>query len=395
MTPLAITATAVVSALGRGSAATLEALRKSRSGLRQNDLPDATLPTYIGRVEGLEDAAVAPELGRYDCRNNRLAQLALEQDGFVAAIAGARLRYGPQRIGVFLGTTSSGILEVENAYRHRDAQTGALPSGLRFAETFNLYSASAYVREALNLEGPAVVVSAACASSAKAFASASRAIAAGLCDAAIVGGVETLCLTTMHGFASLGLLSDRPCRPCDRDRSGISLAEGAGFALLEKGDRGPRSLAFLGYGESADAYHMSTPHPEGRGAALAMRAALSMAAVTPEDIDYVNLHGTGTPSNDVAEDAAVCSVLGPSVPRSSTKGATGHALGAAGILEAIITLLCIANDFLPGTINTTEIDPAIRGRVLLDCSTARVKRALSNSLGFGGSNCSLVFGESG
>jgi 3-oxoacyl-[acyl-carrier-protein] synthase-1 len=394
MTPLAITATAVVSALGRGSAATLAGLRESRSGLRRNDLPDATLSTYIGRVEGLEDAVVAPELGAYDCRNNRLAQLALEQDGFVAAVAGARLRYGSRRIGVFLGTTSSGILEVENAYRHRDAQTGALPRGIRFAETFNLYSASAYVREALNVDGLAVVAFAACASS-QGVRIGEPDVAAGLCDAAIVGGVETLCLTTMHGFASLGLLSDRPCRPCDRDRSGISLAEGAGFALLEKGDRGPRSLALLGYGESADAYHMSTPHPEGSGAALAMRTALSMAAVMPEDIDYVNLHGTGTPSNDVAEDAAVCSVLGPSVPRSSTKGATGHALGAAGILEAIIALLCIAHDFLPGTINTTEIDPAIRGRVLLDCSTAPVKRVLSNSLGFGGSNCSLVFGESG
>jgi 3-oxoacyl-[acyl-carrier-protein] synthase I len=395
MTPLAITASAVVTALGRGTAATLAALRESRSGLRHNDLPDATLDTFIGRVDDLESASVAPELGAYDCRNNRLAQLALEQDGFVAAIADARRRYGARRIGVFLGTTSSGILEIENAYRRRDAQTGALPPGIRFAETFNLYSASAYVRDALHLDGPAVVVSAACASSAKVFASASRAIAAGFCDAAIVGGVETLCLTTMHGFASLGLLSDQPCRPCDRDRSGISLGEGAGFALLETGDRGSHVLALLGYGESADAYHMSTPHPEGRGAALAMRAALARAAVAPDEIDYVNLHGTGTLSNDVAEDAAVCSVLGSSVPRSSTKGATGHALGAAGILEAIITLLCIANDFLPGTINTTVVDPAIRGRVLLACTATRVRRALSNSLGFGGTNCSLVFGELG
>ena len=393
MTPLAVTATAVVSALGRGTAATLGALRESRSGLRHNDLPAATLDTFIGRVEGLEAVSVAPELYTYDCRNNRLAQLALEQDGFAAAVAEARRRLGASRIGVFLGTTSSGILEVEDAYRHRDPQTGALPPGMRFAETFNLYSASAYVREALHLDGPGVVVSAACASSAKVFASASRAIAAGLCDAAIVGGVETLCLTTMHGFASLGLLSDRPCRPCDRDRSGISLGEGAGFALLEKHPRRPHTLALLGYGESADAYHMSTPHPEGRGAALAMRAALAMASVAPQDIDYVNLHGTGTPSNDVAEDAAVCRVLGLSVPRSSTKGATGHALGAAGIVEAIITLLCVANDFLPATVNTKEVDPAIRGRVLLDTCSTRVKRALSNSLGFGGSNCSLIFGE--
>lgn len=394
MTPLAITATTVVSALGRGKAATLAALRDARSGLRRNDPPDATLATFIGRVDGLEGASVAPGFEAYDCRNNRLAQLALEQDGFIAAVTAARARYGAARIGVYLGTTSSGILEVENAYRHRDPQTGALPAGIRFAEVFNLYSVSRYVREVLHLDGPALVVSAACASSAKVFASARRAIAAGLCDAAIVGGVETLCLTTMHGFAALGLLSDRPCRPCDRDRNGISLGEGAGFALLEAEPAGPYEFAFLGYGESSDAYHMSTPHPEGRGAALAILAALAMAGLAPGEIGYVNLHGTGTPSNDAAEDAAVCRVLGPAVPRSSTKGATGHALGAAGIVEAVITLSCLADGFLPGTINTTQVDPAIRGRVLLEGRTAQVKLALSNSLGFGGSNCSLIFGKS-
>ena len=393
MTPLAIKATTVVSALGRGKAATLAALREPRSGLRHDDLPDATLDTFIGRVDGLDDVQLAPGFLAYDCRNNRLAQLALEQDGFMAAVAEARARHGPTRIGVYLGTTSSGILEVENAYRHRDPQTGALPGGIRFAEVFNLYSASAYVREVLQLDGPAMVVSAACASSAKVFASARRAMAAGLCDAAIVGGVETLCLTTMHGFAALGLLSNRPCRPCDRDRSGISLGEGAGFALLEAGRTDPDELAFVGYGESADAYHMSTPHPDGRGAALAMRAAVAMAGIAPDEIGYVNLHGTGTPSNDAAEDAAVCSVLGSAVPRSSTKGATGHALGAAGIVEAVITLSCLADEYLPGTFNTTHVDPAIRGHVLLEGRTAPVKFALSNSLGFGGSNCSLIFGK--
>jgi 3-oxoacyl-[acyl-carrier-protein] synthase I len=390
MTPLAITATSVVSALGRGKAATLKAMRESRSGLRHNDLPDGILDTFIGRVDGLEAAAVSPGLPAYDCRNNRLAQLALEQDGFMAAVADARARYGAKRIGVYLGTTSSGILEVENAFRHRDPRTGALPEGIRFDETFNFYSVSAYVREVLHLEGPAMVVSAACASSAKVFASARRAMAAGVCDAAIVGGVETLCQTTMHGFAALGLLSNRPCRPCDRDRSGISLGEGAGFALLES-DAASHEFALLGYGESADAYHMSTPHPEGRGAALAMRAALATAGIAPSEIGYVNLHGTATPSNDAAEDAAVCSVLGTAVPRSSTKGATGHALGAAGIVEAVVTLCCLADDFLPGTANTTHIDPAIRGHVLLEGRSAPVQFALSNSLGFGGSNCSLIF----
>jgi 3-oxoacyl-[acyl-carrier-protein] synthase-1 len=227
------------------------------------------------------------------------------------------------------------------------------------------------------------------------FASAARAVAAGVCDAAIVGGVETLCLTTLHGFAALGLLSTKPCQPCDRDRSGISLGEAAGFALLERAPTDAGQLAFLGYGESADAYHMSTPHPEGRGAVLAMRAALASAGLAPGDIGYVNLHGTGTPSNDAAEDAAVSGVLGRDVPRSSTKGATGHALGAAGIVEALITLSSLEHGFLPGTQNTRHVDPAIRGNVLLEGCEQRTRFAMSNSLGFGGSNCSLVFGRAG
>ena len=337
MTPLFVTAATIVTALGRGRAATMDALREGRSGLRRSELAKTGRDTYMGAVDGVDDVQLPPGFEAYDCRNNRLAELALTQDGFLAAAMAARERHGAARVGVYLGTTSSGILDVERAYRHRDATTGELPP-IRYAEVFNLYSVARYVREALRLQGPAVVVSAACASSAKVFASAARAIAAGLCDAAIVGGVETFCLTTLHGFAALELLSDSPCRPCDRDRNGISLGEGAGFALLEADRAYPAGLAFLGYGESADAFHMSTPHPEGRGAALAMRAALAAAGLAARDIGYVNMHGTGTPNNDAAEDIAICSVLGRDVPRSSTKGATGHALGAAGIVEAVITL---------------------------------------------------------
>ena len=393
MTPSFVTGCSLVSAAGDGTAATLAALRGETSGLRKNDFQGTTPQTFIGRVDGLEAAGVWPALSEYDCRNNRLAERALRADAFADVAARARDVYGASRVGVFVGTTSSGILETEIAYRHRDAATGSLPSGIHFDGSFNLFSAAAYVRERLELAGPAVSVSAACASSAKAFASARRAMAAGLCDAAIVGGVETLCLTTMHGFAALGLLSTTPCRPCDAERDGISLGEAAGFALLEPRDAAATGLVLLGYGESSDAFHLSTPHPEGAGAAIALRSALAMAAVDAADVGYVNLHGTGTRTNDAAEDIAVCAVLGPDVARSSTKGWTGHTLGAAGIVEAVITLLALRDGFLPGTLNTATIDPAIRGNVLVGGSERRIECAVSNSFGFGGSNCSLVFGR--
>jgi 3-oxoacyl-[acyl-carrier-protein] synthase-1 len=393
VTPAYITRCSLVSAVGDGTIATLAALRASASGLRKNDFQQTALATFAGRVAGLETDGVASALEHYDCRNNRLAERALSADQFAEAAAKARTVYGAARVGVFVGTTSSGILETEIAYRNRDATTGSLPPGIRFEETFNLFSAAAYVRDRLHLEGPAVSVSAACASSAKAFVSARRAMAAGLCDAAIVGGVETLCLTTMHGFSALGLLSSVPCRPCDAERDGISLGEAAGFALLEPRDTAETALALLGYGESSDAYHISTPHPEGAGAAIALRSALSMARIGAADIGYVNLHGTGTRTNDAAEDIAVCAVLGPDVARSSTKGWTGHTLGAAGIVEAVITLLALQDDYLPGTLNTSVVDPAIRGNVLIAGCERRIAHAVSNSFGFGGSNCSLVFGR--
>jgi 3-oxoacyl-[acyl-carrier-protein] synthase-1 len=218
-------------------------------------------------------------------------------------------------------------------------------------------------------------------------------IAAGVCDAAVVGGTDSLCLTTLYGFHSLGLTSREPCRPYDADRDGISIGEGAGFALLERVARpAAGDNLLLGVGESSDAYHMSTPHPEGLGAKLAMERALKSARLRPEDIDYVNLHGTATKTNDASEDKAVFDLFGRGTPCSSTKGATGHLLGAAGITEAIISLLAVNHSLLPGSANTRNVDPALKCDYLLENRNARVRRALSNSFGFGGNNCSLVLG---
>ena len=220
-----------------------------------------------------------------------------------------------------------------------------------------------------------------------------RQLALGSIDAAVVGGVDTLCLTTLYGFASLELTSPQPCRPYDAARDGISVGEGAAFALLERADRAAAGdVLLLGAGESSDAYHMSSPHPEGLGARLAMEAALRSAGLAPGDIDYINLHGTSTPANDAAEGRAVGALFGDRVPCSSTKGATGHTLGAAGAVEAVICALALTDGLLPGSPGTATLDPDIRLDYLLQARAGTPRRALSNSFGFGGSNCALVFG---
>ncbi len=393
MQPLAISHYSIVNCLGAGTRAVGAALRDRRSGLKPCDFETVTLDTCIGRVPDLESLPVRSDLAAYDCRNNRLAQLGLESDGFSGAAAAAGKRHGVARIGVFMGTSTSGILQTELAYRRRDPQTGALPADFHYAETQNTGSLAAFVRRYLGLQGPAFVVSSACSSSAKVFGNAARMIAAGVCDAAVVGGVDTLCLTTLYGFHSLQLTSSGPCRPYDAERDGISIGEGAGFALLE-GVRqaGVGGVQLLGVGESCDAHHMSTPHPEGLGAKLAMQDALDSAELGPADIDYINLHGTASKTNDAAEDRAVCALFGTDTACSSTKGATGHLLGAAGITEAVISIIAIEQGLMPGSVNTRRLDSALRSRYLLDNREARVRRVLSNSFGFGGSNCSLVLG---
>ena len=388
MKPLAISAYTATTALGRGKGALLDALRRGKGGLKPNDFDRAELRASIGRVAGLEDLPVTGPLADFDCRNNRLALLGLKQDDFIARVETAKGRYGPQRIALLLGTSTSGILQTELAYRRRDAE-GNLPADVRYRHAQNLFSMTDYVRQVLALEGPAMTISTACSSSAKVFAAASRYIDAGIVDAAVVGGVDSLCLTTMHGFTSLQLVSDEPCRPFDAQRKGMSIGEAAGFALVEKGSAG---LALLGYGESSDAYHMSTPQPEGEGALGAMRQALERAGLRPSDVDYVNAHGTATPANDRAEDRALVRLFERRVPVSSTKGYTGHTLGAAGIVEAVVCFLAIEHGLLPATLNSRTVEPGLESQILLENRAAPVRRALSNSFGFGGSNCSLVFG---
>lgn len=397
MTPLLLSHYTATSCIGNGLAATRAALAECRSGLAPCDFETVDLDTWIGRVPAVEEVVLSPALIDYDCRNNRLALLGLLQDDFIDAALDAVARHGATRVAVLLGTSTSGILETELAYRARDAASGALPAAFHYRGSHNIFSVAEFVRHVIGARGPAWVISTACSSSAKVFASAARLLEAGVVDAAVVGGVDSLCLTTLYGFNSLELVAPAPCRPYDAARSGISIGEAAAFALLERAPatRPAGAVLLAGCGESSDAHHMSSPHPEGLGARLAMEAALADAGLAAADIDYINLHGTGTPSNDAAEGQAVHALFGERVPASSTKGATGHTLGAAGGLEAVFCALALADGLIPGSPGTTTPDPAIALRYQCAPQPAPLRHVLSNSLGFGGTNCSLIFSRAG
>lgn len=381
--------------MGRGLVQTLAALREQRGGLAPCAFDTVDLETHTGEVTGVDTVQLPDPLREFDCRNNRLALLGLMQDGFADAVRAAAARYSAHRIGVFIGTSTSGILQTELAYRRRDPATGALPADFIYGKTQNTFSVADFTRHYLGLTGPAVAVSSACSSSAKVFSSARRMMAAGLIDAAVVGGVDSLCLTTLYGFNSLELLSRHACRPFDKHRNGISIGEAAAFALLEHAPDDPSAdaILLLGTGESSDAHHMSSPHPDGLGARIAMQDALRMAGLQAADIDYINLHGTATQTNDASEGKAVNALFGANTPCSSTKGATGHTLGAAGAVEAVICALALRHGLIPAGLNIEQLDPAIELDYARENRERPLARVLSNSFGFGGTNCSLIFGR--
>lgn len=394
MSLLHLAAYTMTSALGAGLAPTLDALRQRRSGIRRMQWETVDLDTCLGPVEGLDEFRLRDDLAAFDCRNNRLAQLGLEQDGFADAVRQAMRRHGPDRVGVFLGTSTSGILSSELAFRQRDPATGAFTVPLDYRHTHNCYSVADFVRSYFGLKGPAFLVSTACSSSAKAFGNAQRMLDCGLIDAAVVGGVDSLCLTTLYGFNSLQLVSTRPCRPFDAGRDGISIGEAGAFILVERANSpAAGAIVMSGIGESSDAHHMSSPHPEGLGARAAMQQALAMAGLQPAQIDYINLHGTATPSNDAAEDKAVSGLFGTATPSSSTKGHTGHTLGAAGGIEAVICALALQHGLAPGGCGTEVLDPKLQSHYLLGNLEQPMHHVLSNSFGFGGSNCSMVLSK--
>ena len=404
MAPLAVSAFTVACAAGTGVDALADALMAQRSGLRRlPDLhpkpdwagPGETVATWVGAVDALASVPLPAALAAWDCRPTRLAWQTLQLDGFFDAVAAARARWGAARVGLVLGTSASTIGDSEAAYQHLDAD-GGFPASHRNPRLNTPHALAAFVQLALALEGPAVTVSTACSSSAKAFTSAQRWLHAGVVDAVVVAGVEALSASLIHGFRSLGLVSDRPCQPFDALRRGLSIGEAAAFALLQREDGSGSGLQLRGYGESNDAHHMSAPHPQGLGAEAALNAALARAGVQAAAVDFINLHGTASAANDEVEAALVARRYTPQVHACATKGLTGHAMGAASLLEAVICLLALQGRGRAGTAQTTAADPAFgpvfAQQLHLLPRPGPVRLAVSHSFGFGGNNCVLVFG---
>jgi 3-oxoacyl-[acyl-carrier-protein] synthase I len=386
--PLAVSAFTVTSALGAGIAAHRTAMKARRGGLRPNDFTATPLETWIGRVGHLESCSVPDDCEGLDSRNNRLAWLALRRDQFLEAISDAKRRYGRDRIALLVGTSTSSIGATEEAYRQFSGVAG-FPRAFRRPILHMAHSLGHFVQKVLGLQGICTTIATACSSSAKVFPQAERLIRCGLADAAVVGGVDTLCGSVLFGFNSLELVATGPCRPFDVARNGISIGEAGGFALLERDGSGPW---LLGYGESSDAHHMSSPHPEGLGARLAIRGALARSGLAAEDVGYINLHGTASARNDEVEATLITEMFPGTTHASSTKGWTGHALGAAGYLEAALSLLAIQDVLAPGMINTTMLDAACGPQIRLENAPLASPFVLSQSFGFGGSNCVLAFG---
>jgi len=386
--PLRIAAYTLCSAAGDGREQTLRALRERRGGLQPNDFGPQPLSTWIGRVAGLEQQPLPRRHETWDCRNNRLAWRGLNTDGFIDAVQRARARYGAHRVAVLVGTSTSSIGASEEAYARLEPD-GRYPADLRRPIVHTPHSLGDFVQHALGLTGPSMTIATACSSSAKVFAQAERFMRAGLVDAAVVGGVDSLCGSILFGFNSLELVSPELCRPCDVARRGINLGEAAGFALLERDAASGPWL--IGHGESSDAHHMSTPHPEGLGARVALMDALARAGIAAADVDYINLHGTASAKNDEVEARLVAELFPADTVASSTKGWTGHTLGAAGIVEAAISLLALEHGLMPGTLNAATLDPACGPQIRRENVEGNCRRALSFSFGFGGSNCVLAF----
>ncbi|MCA9692208.1 MAG: beta-ketoacyl-ACP synthase [Myxococcales bacterium] len=383
-----ITAHALCNATGMTTRDVLAALREGRSGL-------APCPAVYG-IEAIAGALPAePErlpasLADRDTRIARILAHSLAE--LAGPLARARARWGRERVAVILGTSTGGILETEGAYAHQ-RERGALPPGYSVERSHALDSVLRVAATIAEVTGPAIVVSTACSSSAKVLASARRLLAAGVCDAALCGGVDTLCRLTLHGFDGLKLLSRVACRPFSSERAGINIGEGAALMLVERTGEGPARL--VGVGESSDAHHMTAPHPEGLGARLAMERALADAGLPPAAIDQINAHATGTKQNDVVEGGAIAALFGSDVPVVATKGYNGHLLGAAGATEVIHAIAAIVEGYAPASVGADPIDPEIP----VDVSAARRPRAtaavLSNSFAFGGSNVSVVIGGPG
>ncbi len=409
-----ILASSLISSLGNNKQAHLNAFINNQTGLSAtapflSQLP--SLQTFVGEVEDIEATTLPNELAHYHCRNNQLAWAACQEQDFSESLQKAITQFGGDRIGVVMGTSTSGIAETEQFLKQK-SNPDPSPSTYHYETTHQMNSLAYFICQAYQLTGPSFVVSTACSSSAKVLAVAQRWLTSDLVDVVLVGGVDSLCLTTLHGFNALGLVSEPICQPLDQNRQGINIGEAAGMMLLTKYDnqalKTAPSIRIVGVGESSDAYHISSPHPEGQGAGIAINKALAQANLSIHDIQYFNLHGTATPSNDLAEIKGLTNLLTEPTTiskkeqwASSTKGFTGHTLGAAGITETIFCQWALEENLVPANLNLMELQAELAEK----CQLAQLKvphetqqfsaqtpliYAMSNSFGFGGNNASVI-----
>ena len=392
-----LNALGVICALGRDKQeVTRNLFAGDCSGMRSEAgwVPERSLP--VGTVAG-ELAAIPPELIRQRSRNNQLlleAALQIRPD-----IDRAIQTYGRDRIGIVLGTSTSGIDEASQGLAHyiRDQQ---FPADYDYQQQ-ELGAPANFLADWLQVSGPAYVISTACTSSARALMSAQRLLDLGVCDVVLCGGVDTLCKLTLNGFSALEAVSAQRCNPFSRNRNGINIGEAAVLFLMSKQPGDGQAIALLGSGASSDAHHISAPEPSGRGAQEAMRKALNRAGLQPQQIGYLNLHGTATPHNDAMESHAVAAVFPEGVPCSSTKPMTGHTLGAAGALEAAFCWLSLSTGnrehALPPHVWDGQADPELPALNWVTPATRLTSTGprylMSNSFAFGGNNVSLIIGD--
>lgn len=395
--PLPITGAAICNALGPTRSVVRDALYEGRSGLTPCTV-DVPFATYAGAID-VPLPALPTELEPWTTRTAQIALMLVEELG--ESLQRMQSRWRPDRIAVVLGTSTAGADRTEAAYQHY-IKNDELPEGYDLWRHHTYGAILHVVCSLIGATGPSWVISTACTSSAKPFASAQRMIAADMVDAVLVGGIDTLCAMTLRGFHSLGALSSEPTRPFSAERKGISIGEGGAFVLVERpgtthradsGDGGAEkdAIAWLdGVGESSDAYHISAPHPKGEGAVLAMQRALDQAGCAAGEIDHINAHGTGTTHNDSAEANAIFSLFGDRVPVVSTKAYTGHTLGGAGATEAVIAMIALDEGWIPPALGVEPVDPKVSIQIEASRVETPIRRVLSNSFAFGGNNISLL-----
>lgn len=388
--PLTISAVSLACGLGAHLDDVRASLRAGRSGLsRWGEAQGLPFETWFGALPPGVERALPPALADRDTRQARVAWGTLAP--MRASIEAAVGRYGADRVGVIVGTTTGGMGDTERRVEALRAN-GRFEDGYSLRRQHNAHATADLVADLLGLQGPVFVQSSACSSSAKVLGSAQRLIAAGLLDAAVVGGIDTACRYTLLGFHSLGILSGHRCRPLSVEREGINLGEAAAWLLVERPHVDvPARARLLAVGETSDAHHATQPRPCGSGLRAAVQEALDGAGLQPADLDLVNAHATGTPLNDAAECRAFAGWLPETVPVVGTKGWTGHTLGAAGAVEAVLAVMALEDGWLPGTLTQGASLPEGRGLCLpREPVSGPFRRALSTSAAFAGHNAAVL-----